>query len=217
MAFDKVLALFKFGKQEHVEDFVYNGNIYMNSLSYFRKLENDIVRKDKFESASYNLQADGATLRMEQDGKWIDVASIKGAIVSSDGSDRTTNVFCMYAFRESASQKLIDARNFEFGDTFAILKDGNEFLRRVRETAKRENIVLKQGLVEYVDGKTYNGEIGIFRKFSEFAYQSEFRLAVVTRKEEPFSFRVGDISDISIIGKLAELNNRLRILPKTHN
>jgi hypothetical protein len=214
MAFDKVLALFKFGKREHIEQFVYDGLIYMNSASYFRSLEKDTVRKDKHENASHSLQADGATLRVEKDGKWIDIGTIKGPIVSSDGSDRDTNVFCMYAFRESASKSLIDPRNFEFGDTYAILKDADEFLRRVRETAKTENIVLKLGLVEYVDRTTYNGKIGVFRKFSEFAYQSEFRLAVVTGKEMPFSFRIGDISDISMIGTLAEVNERIRISKK---
>lgn len=214
MAFDKVLALFKFGKREHIEQFVYDGLIYMNSASYFRKLEKDTVRKDKHENASYSLQANGATLRVEKDGEWVDVATIKGAIISSDGSDCGTNVFCMYAFRESASKSLIDPRNFEFGDTYALLKDGDEFLRRIQETAKKENIVLEQGLVEYVDRTTYNGKIGIFRKFSEFAYQSEFRLVVVTGKEAPFSFRIGDISDISMIGPLAEVNERIIISQK---
>ena len=151
---------------------------------------------------------------MKKDNKWVNVANIKGAIISSDGSDRNTNVFCMYAFRESASKSLIDPRNFEFGDTYAVLKDGDEFLRRVRETAQKENIVLRQELVEYVDRTTYNGEIGIFRKFSDFAYQSEFRLAVVTGKAIPFLFKIGDISDISMIGTLAEINERIRISPK---
>lgn len=214
MAFDRVLALFKFGKGEHIEEFVNEGHIYMNSLRYFRKLEKDIVRKDRNESASYSLQANGATLRSKQDGNWVDIGIIDGPIISSDGSDRETNVFCMYAFRESASKSLIDPRNFEFGDTFAILRDGDEFLRRVRETAKKENVELIQGLVEYVDRKTYNGRIGAFRKFSEYAYQSEYRLAVVTGKEAPFSFRIGDISDISMIGSLAELNSRIIISPK---
>lgn len=214
MTFDKVLALFKFGKREHIEQFVNEGLIYMNSASYFRKLEKDPVRKDELENATYSLQANGAKLRMEKDGIWVDVATIIGPIITSDGLDSGTNVFCMYAFRESFCNSLIDPRNFEFGDTFAILKDGDEFLRRVRETAKKENVELEQGLVEYIDRSTYNGKIGVFRKFSNFAYQSEFRLAVVTGQETPFLFRIGDMSDISMIGPLAKVNERIRISPK---
>jgi hypothetical protein len=208
------LALFKFGKREHIEQFVNDGHLYMNSLNYFKTLENVSPRKDEHESASFSLQANGGKLRMEQDGKWIDVGTINGAIISSDGKEHITNVFCMYAFRESASKSLIDPRNFEFGDTFAVLTNGNEFLRRVRETAKRENIALKQGLIDYVDRATYNGALGMFRKFSEFAYQSEFRVAVVTGKDAPYSIKIGNISDISMIGPLAEVNRRMRISPK---
>jgi hypothetical protein len=186
----------------------------MNSLNYFRTLEGDMLRTDKHEGASYNLQADGAILQVEQSGKWVDVAKIKEQLVWSDGSKDVTKVFCMYAFLESTSKSLVDPRNLDFGDTFVILKDADEFLRRVHATAKKENIVLEQGFVEYVDKKTYDGAMAVFRKFSEFAYQSEFRLSVVAEKDTPFSLRIGDISDISMVGSLAELNKRIKISPK---
>jgi hypothetical protein len=213
---DGILALFKFGKREHIDQFVHEGHIYMNSLNYFRTLEDDMLRADKHEGASYNLQADGAILQMEQSEKWVDVAKIKEQLVWSDGSKDVTNVFCMYAFRESASKNFIDPRNFGLGDAFAMItaKDGDEFFRRINVAAKKENIVLEQELVEYVNKATYDGTMGVFRKFSNFAYQSEFRLSVVTGKDTPFSFRIGDISDISTIGTVAELNKRIKITPK---
>lgn len=214
MELNKVLALFKFGEREHIDQFVHEGHIYMNSLKYFKTLEGDLLRTDKHEGASYSLQADGAILRMEHNGKWVDVATIRDQIISSDGNEHLTKVFCMYVLLESASKNLVDHRNFDFGDTFVILKDGDEFLRRVHATAEKENIVLKKGFVEYVDKATHDGTMGVFRKFSEFAYQSEFRLSVVTDKETPFSLRIGDISDISMIGPLAELNKRIKISPK---
>lgn len=216
MKFDGVLALFKFGKREHIYQFVHEGHIYMNSLNYFRKLEDDMLRADKHEGASYNLQADGAILQVKQSGEWVDMAEIKDPLVWSDGSKDVTNIFCMYAFRESASKNLIDTRNFGLGDSFAMItaKDGDEFFRRINVAAKKENIVLEQKLVEYVDKATYDGTMGVFRKFSHFAYQSEFRLSVVTGKDSPFSFRIGDISDISTIGTVAELNARIKIAPK---
>jgi len=214
MESDRVLALFKFGKREHIDQFVHEGHIYMNPLNYFKTLENDLLRTDKHEGASYNLQADGAKLLVELNGKWVDIARIKEQMVWSDGSKHITKVFCMYALLGSTSKNLVDPRNFDFGDTFVVLKDGDEFLRRVHATAKKENIVLKQGFVEYVNKATYDGAMGVFRKFSEFAYQSEFRLSVITEKETPFSLRIGNISDISMIGPLAELNKRIKISPK---
>lgn len=211
MQFDRVLALFKFGYRDHIDLFVREGHIYMNSLNYFKNLEGDMLRADKHECASYSEQADGAKLSMKENGKWLEIGTISGPIVSSDDSDLITNVFCMYALRGSASKSLVDERNLNFGDTYAILTDGDEFLRRVHAAAEKENIVLKQDLVEYVDKATYNGPMGFFRKFSTFAYQSEFRFAVVTGSDAPFSLKIGDISDISMTGPLAELNKRIRI------
>src|SRR5512138_183429 len=131
MQFDRVLALFKFGHRDHIDLFVREGQIYMNSLNYFKRLEGDILRTDKHECASFCEQADGAKLSMEENGNWLEIGTISGPIVSSDNGDSITNVFCMYAFRESASKSLVDERNLNFGDTFAILTDGDEFLRRV--------------------------------------------------------------------------------------
>jgi len=45
MAFDKVLALFKFGKREHIEQFINNGLIYMNSASYLENLKTILSEK----------------------------------------------------------------------------------------------------------------------------------------------------------------------------
>lgn len=204
MVSDSVFALLKFGKQEHIEQFVHEGLIYMNSLSYFKAMENDMVRMDKHEGADYSIQADGAKLRMEVNGEKVYVGTVRGPIVSSNNDDSITNVFCMYAFPKSTLEKSIDPRNFAFGDTFVLLEDGDEFLRRVHAMAKKENMDLKQGLVEYVDKATYSGPMGIYRKFSNFEYQREFRFSVITGKKAPFCFRIGDITDISIVGQLSD-------------
>jgi hypothetical protein len=205
MEYDRVLALIKFGKRKYIEEFINNGIIYMNPLSYFKSLEHDKPRSDKHEGASYCMPANGSTLLI--DG--VPMATIAGSIIFKN--EALTNVFCMYAFRESASRSLIDPDNFEFGDTFAALLDGDEFLRRVLEVANREKMQIKYELVEYVNKETYKGEMGIFRKFSEFAYQSEFRISIVTGKDAPYILRIGDISDITKIGPLIELNKRIKI------
>ena len=208
---NRVLGLFKFGKHDHIEEFVREGHLFMNTLAYFRELEADFLMADKHEGAVYCVQADGAQLCMQHGEKWVDIGTICDQILPSDGSEHTTNVFCMYAFQESAYDSLVDSRNFDFGDTFAVLTKGDEFLRRVYAAATLDNVKLRQGLVEYVEKSTYNGPMGIFRKFSDFAYQSEFRIAVLSGTNGPFSLRVGDLSDISIVGNLSELNERIKI------
>jgi hypothetical protein len=206
---NRVLALIKFGKQKYIEEFVNNGIIYMNTLSYFKSIEHDEVRADKHEGALFCMPAEGATFLFGQQGKCVPIATITNSIVLS--TNESANVFCMYAFRESAAKSLIDPRNYEFGDTYAILLDADEFLRRVTNIAIREKVQLKYGLVDYVNRKVYKGPMGVFRKFTEFSYQSEFRMSIVTGRNTPYVLRIGDISDISGIGPLNDLNNQIEI------
>ncbi len=43
------VVLLKYGKREHLEEFRADGLLYMNSEDYFARLENDVVRADRFE------------------------------------------------------------------------------------------------------------------------------------------------------------------------
>lgn len=118
----------------------------------------------------------------------------------------------MPALRPTQSATIIDERNLRFGDTFAVLTNGDEFLRRVKAAAKAKSAGynLEYRLVEYYDEDTHQGEVGIFRKRTVFSYQSEFRIALIPGVDRPYSFAVGDLSDITVTGSLRDLNQRMR-------
>jgi hypothetical protein len=119
----------------------------------------------------------------------------------------------MYALRPPDGEVPVDEKNFRFGDAFAVITDGDEFLRRVREAAALPGHDLHYKLVEYFDEDAYTGGVGIFKKRKAFQYQSEFRIALIPGTNQPFRFFIGDLSDITRIGLLSELNQRLRIAP----
>jgi hypothetical protein len=66
-------------------------------------------------------------------------------------------------------------------------------------------------MVEYVDDREYHGKMGIFKKSSYFAYQSEFRIALKPGTGSPYCLQVGDLADISCTGPLATLNECIRV------
>jgi hypothetical protein len=209
----KVLALMKFGWQEHIADFV-RGTLYMNTLQYFAALEKaeaSDLRADPFEGVGRLLQFDGATLSVKVDADFQPVGRIAGPVQWRPTGGIRANVFCMYALRPPQGPKLIDELNFRFGDTFALLTDGDEFLRRVRRAGDQRGQELTYGLVGYVDERIYQGSMGIFRKRALFSYQSEFRIAVTPGTDGPYKLQLGDLSDIMITGRLAELNQLIRL------
>jgi hypothetical protein len=210
MQHERVLGIFKFGQRQHIEQFV-QGQLYMNTLAHFANIERSRVRHDEHEGQAFWMQPATATISMQINGEFGPIPGITGPIAFSHPSELAANVFCMYALRASVAKMLVDPRNIEFGDTFADVRDGDEFLRRVRIAAEKTGRETQWNLVEYVDKSVYHGPMGIFRKSSEFSYQSEFRIAILPGTGSPYKLEVGDLSDIVISGPLRELNQRMMV------
>jgi hypothetical protein len=211
---ERVLGLFKLGSRAHMED-LRDGHVYMLPLSAFVRMEADELRADRDEGLTYTMPPDGARLSMKRPGAqaggddWQNVGTLTGPLRSFHEDNRRVNVFCMHAFLEGRT--FVDPRNLRFGDTYVVFTEGDEFLRRAREEADRLNLKLEARTVEYVNESTYRGPMGPFRKYSPFAYQSEARLALRPGTGEACSLRIGDLSDITMIGPTADLNNRIRV------
>lgn len=210
MATDRVLGLFKFGQRANIEKFV-GGCVYMNTLRHFVEVEKNAARQDSREGQSFWMQPGLVTLSMRIDGEYRPIPGLDGPIALSNPEDLNVNVFCMYALRASVAKNLIDPRNLTFGDTFAVLMDGTEFLRRVRVAAERAALTVEIRMVEYVSEREHQGEMGVFRKSSAFAYQSELRIALKPGKGEPYRLEVGDLSDITHAGPLPDMNRHLKV------
>ena len=148
----------RFGPRSRIDQFV-KGLLYMNTLDYFTRLEGDATRHDPNEGVTSMWQGDGATLEIKINNRYEHVANLCGPVRYWRDADQTVNVFCMYALLASASSNtpLIHLDNLKFGDTFAVLRDGDEFLRRVAAAALRSGHQLKHQLVEYIDDNTYSG------------------------------------------------------------
>jgi hypothetical protein len=207
---DRVLGVLKFGALQHIEQFAH-GLLYMNTLKYFVEVEASSLRGDLHEGTSHMLRGDGAVLDIEVDGQFKSIGEIRGPIRHRQPDILNVNVFCMHALRESASGIFVDPKNSDFGDTFAILKDFDEFMNRVKVAALGTGQTLQWDLVDYIDETSYEGPVGIFKKVSSFSYQREFRIALLPGKGAAFPFDVGDLSDIVILGRISELNNRLGV------
>jgi hypothetical protein len=115
-------------------------------------------------------------------------------------------LFCMFALRHTSNGFPVNKKNYKFGDYALVLRDPNEFMNRIVDKA---NMRLKANLVEYVN-KDYTGEIGLFKKFDSFAYQSEWRIACFEGEGVPTTISIGSIKDISIIMPSKEINERLK-------
>lgn len=214
---DRVLALFKFGDRDHIQRFVEDGLLYMNTLAYFAALEARSVRCDPDEGVAHVLHHEGLRIGFKQkvEDAYRSIGPLAGPVRFRGPDSLRANVFCMYGLQASTALSLVDSRNFAFGDTFVLLKDGDEFLARVRKAAVVSGHTLEYRMVEYV-GETYSGPMGPFRKYATFAYQSEVRLALLPGTGEPYKLRLGRLSDIiALTGSLVDVNRYIKVFDES--
>lgn len=188
---------------KNIIDSLQAGNIYMNELNIFRKMEEggdshevgDLM-ENKIFSKAYEL-SDGTPCNF---------------IMTEE--NKSNYVYCLFyvtfnsnyfQFSDEQKEKLLC-----FGDTALVIQDVQEFLYRVTNQAEKEgynihhrkvmyykeNKEITKELMNYLAEGLYNFS---FLKRDKYRYQQEYRLAINTEKleEEHIILKIKDISDIS--------------------
>lgn len=209
---DNPVVMFKVLKDEHLSSFVNEGRLHMRTLGYFNNFEdiNKASRGDKFEGIDHVYQGNKGQLSFNG----TPVITQKICLRTWDESNLDMNVFCMGAI---SVRDLIEAKGkidfsekyLEFGNKVVLFSEKGlvELLSRVENNLKENNDITSHrhyrkfaNKVEYIDSNQ-SGSLGIFKKFEEYSWQYEWRLAIHhNSKQEIFSdICLGDLSSLCSI------------------
>lgn len=213
----KGFPLIKFQSTERIKD-LQNGLIYMNSLEWYRRDENenaDNVVGDSFEGM---FHINEANFILPDIGENIE---IKNELMRTSASN--DYVYCMFginpysnSFNFTEEQKEIIK---SFGDTALLILDKDEFFDRIRKAAVKEKYEIYGGFVRYYDEKRDSGNLILsllsgmyniaFWKRKSYAYQQEFRFLIHMQEDEKdhLELNIGDIRDISKVFKTSDILN----------
>jgi len=212
------MILLKMGQREHLEQFRKRGLLYMNSSRYFaeKELKGDSVRWDRFEGTDRVIQpSELKKMTITQKDKpplVVPGSQFVGPILIAFGRQHAWNVFCMFALRYPFKSPLVDDRNLTFGDSFVVVLNTMEFLKRASRAAVKAGFNWRSGPVEYRDYETHSGETGPFCKPLAFAFQNEFRFAVGPGSSHPIRLWIGDLTDITTpVLRLAKIKTLIEI------
>ncbi|MFO7970462.1 MAG: hypothetical protein R6U40_01785 [Desulfobacterales bacterium] len=206
-----LIALFKIGRKDHMAELIREGHVFMNPLSYFAIREGEPRRSDPDEGVGFCQNAEGATLRVQKQGKWCNMGTLTGGIRVRNESLAAANLYCLHARTRRDVGAVFELNLLNYGDSYVLFLDADEFFQRLDEAVGEAGQELSYRLVEYVDRNSYTGPMGVFRKFSEYASDCEFRVVALPGTGQPLSLRLGNLSDIAIMGMTSE---RLRLDPK---
>ncbi len=185
----------KIGKEEHIKDLYENGTIYINTIEYFRKIEDKELRGDEYEGASEIINSLPGTFRIlevDQDFKYTKI-HIKKSYEKVPG-----NIYSLYCISTKGFPNLLDFRidekNLRFGTHCLMVKDNQYFFDKIQSELKNSGFEYQHGFVDYYDkDKISYKKPTLFDKPKEFEYQKEFRFYVYNNELTPIKIQIGNL------------------------
>jgi hypothetical protein len=203
----KLHFLAKIGTRENMEDLYHNGTVYMNTIKYFKKEEENEQKRDDREGilhikqmAWFDIEVNGKIYKFRKEaGVGVDFIFDNGQY--REEAELLGNVYCTYAITDELVKKTdrIDQKCKGLGDTMVLITKPLTFIKRVRQALDAQQIGYTFDYVSYYDEKGYEGDLSIFHKPNSFAHQNEYRMAINNDKFEPVKFTIGSIADIAVL------------------
>lgn len=201
-----IQVFLKLGSEENILDLFENGTIYMNTIEYFRKVEDGELRGDKYEGVSRIINSLPGTFKiqgMDREFKYIK-AHIREAHKEVIG-----NIYSLYAISSKGFPNPLDfkfdERNFRFGTHCLMIKNLPYFLEKIETELKKCNYKFNHDFVNYYDKEEVNRKISLFEKPLEFEYQKEFRFYVEDYGMKPIKIQIGSLKEYAEVFKLEDM------------
>ena len=204
--------LIKFGRKEDMEDLIYNGTVYFNTIEYFRKCE----QKERGDSSEGTLElrnyteADNyrLTITLPDSGKQLSCRNFaeRKYLTEIEG-----NMYCLYSLnKEIVSQQYnleIDLRMKELGDYMVVITRPIDFLLAIVEQLKAKRIEYTMRHVIYNDYKSFSGKLGLFSKPDLFKHQNEYRILLYNNTSEALPIQIGNIESYAHLLPVSKIDN----------
>lgn len=207
------IALFKFGKLEHLTALQEEGHLHCKTLQYFSELEDQIKRGDELEGVTDIINLDGGSFKLKDvnapDSTYSKAFTIDTGKLLQKAKKISGNIFCLYGISlerdHLKNEHIISEEIKAFGDHYLIIKDCKEFLKRVEKKLTQEKLTGTYGFITYKDFSTFTGKKSHFEKDILFQNQNEFRIFINNREDACLDIKIGSIADISEIGSSKNL------------
>lgn len=216
------------GEEAHRDGFL-DGNLFMNTLGFFRQYEEDEAANigDRHEATVSLLQPGQFTMTI---GDYtIPAEDLAGPSVIQYNGHSSLNLFCLYAVHERGHtfdteekfENFVNAQMMKpevdgLGEYAAVVVNTKAFQERVTQAIKRENFKAMASLVDYYDPTTYNGTFdadrAVFNKRDTYSHQREYRFAIDRGVDEEarYTLSVGSLRDICVGCRTSEVNELIR-------
>ncbi|WP_395066575.1 hypothetical protein [Flavobacterium sp.] len=196
----------KLGSEENILDLFENGTIYMNTIEYFRKVEDQELRGDKYEGVSRVINSLPGTFKIPGIDREFNYIKIH---LTEAHKEVIGNIYSLYAISSKGFPNPLDfafdKNNLRFGTHCLVIKDLPLFFKKIEKELKNNNYKFRHGFVDYYNKDEVNRKITLFEKPLEFEYQKEFRFYVEDYGMKPIKIQIGSIEKYAEIFKIEDI------------
>lgn len=209
-----IKVFLKLGSEENILDLFENGTIYMNTIEYFRKVEDKELRGDKYEGVSRIINSLPGTFKIPGIDREFNYIKMH---LRESHKEVIGNIYSLYSISSKGFPNPLDfefdKRNFRFGTHCLMIKDLPYFFKKIKKELKKNNYKFHHNFVDYYDKDEVNRKITLFEKPLEFEYQKEFRFYVGDYGMKPIKINIGSLKKYAEIFKIEDLLE-VKIEPK---
>lgn len=212
---EKFFFLIKFGKREYMEKLLKNGELYLNTTTFFSQCDESNGIGDKYEGVCSVDNAPFCDIEFKFNSPKIDdvkFEKVKDVHIRIKKNHPQGNIYCLNmanGIREEGPQKgrielheLLKNLGSDY-DTAVVIGNYEKFLDRVKIELDKLPYTYKYSSVKYYDEKECQGEeLTFFHKRKKYSYQNEFRIYVESDSDSPLIINIGNMEDIAFLMEL---------------
>ncbi len=183
----------------------------MPPIKYFKNIKENGYKHDKNEGIQTILQANNYTIQyngitLSKENGLIDQIKI------SNNFDELNKIYCFFTISERSQRNdLININNINKNKYFLLFTNLTEFFNHLDNFCLKNKLKMQRCPVEYIDKNNYEGYVGPFKKFMEYKFQNEYRILIENQDEKPLVLKIGNLSNISLIGESKDMLNHFQI------
>jgi hypothetical protein len=200
---NRLYFLFRRGQEEHIKALYEKGEVYINSIDFIRKCDNNDERTDADDGIYFRKYIGEAKITLCEVGKDLDKDGItidSSNVVFKNDHQEKGNIYCLtgiYSEHLSGDRNDITFETKSFGESIIFIHNPKEFLNRLFTALKEKGYAdCNSDKVHYYEND-FSGNIGFFKKHERFKPQSEYRIFVPNSKDEAIKVSIGSLEDIA--------------------
>lgn len=202
---NRLYFLFRRGKEEHIKALYENGEIYINTIDFIRKCDENEERSDEDDGINYRKFFGEATIKMCDVGDDIEkngfTLKTDNLILKQDNEVKG-NIYCLtgiYSTDLMGEREEIRHKTQSFGDSLILIYKPQIFLERIFSELQRLGYTNYKANKVFYYGNEYSGKVNFFRKHEKFEFQKEYRIFIPNKENKPIKLNIGNLSDIAKI------------------